>query len=170
MEEENTVSIFQSTAFSSLLVSLLFQINEPLHQLLIYWYILYYAQETKMTWLCGYQNCTTKHILQVSEILNITCSINGVLRLATGISKQISPVLQLKKNISRIWILENLTYLFKGENIVSGTGRNMAANNVNSMNIPMYDEQQHGRTVTSQEGLSAQPTVQSSCEAWGRYT
>lgn len=86
-----------------------------------------------------------------------------MLRLATGISKQISPVLQLKKNISRIWILENLTYLFKGENIVSGTGRNMAAKTVNSMNTPMNDE--HGRTVTSQEGLSAQPTVQSSCEA-----
>lgn len=33
----------------------------------------------------------------------------------------------------------------------------------NATNIPTNDEQQ-GRTVTSHEGLSAQPTVQSSCE------
>lgn len=48
------------TKFDLLLLAL-YNLNESWHQLLINWYILYYAQETKMTWHCGYQNCTTMH-------------------------------------------------------------------------------------------------------------
>lgn len=48
------------TKFDLLLLAL-YNLNESRHQLLINWYILYYAQETKMTWHCGYQNCTTMH-------------------------------------------------------------------------------------------------------------
>jgi len=72
MEEEETGS---NTDLNQLFFTVcwyqLLQINESQHQLLINWYILYCAQETKMTQNCGYQNCTTKHFPQVSEILNI---------------------------------------------------------------------------------------------------
>lgn len=153
---------------SDLLLLALYKLNESWHQLLINWYILYYAQETKMTRHCGYQNCTTMHFHKALKYWMQYETQMGFSDWPQVLASKFLPYFDFKK----IWHLHlKEIYLFiQRWNIVFGTGRTRQQGSDNTVNIPMNDKQQRSTTVTSHEGLPTQPTVQSSCEAWGRYT